>query len=86
MNVEGVTDRLHRLVLAWDYDNLWHRHEADKGVYDKLAHVPKTFDSIEVRVSWGTWHAGGMHAYPTFSQPVPSPTPVVLRAALQAHT
>jgi len=65
MDVQGCTDRLHKLVLAWDYDSLWHRADEGKGVYDNLCKVPNTFDSIEVGAAFWLLRFGcrmGLHA------------------------
>ena len=50
MDYNAAVNRLHEIVLAWDYFRLWDRQAAGKGVYDSLRHVPDTFDSIDV--SW----------------------------------
>ncbi|KAI8466872.1 MAG: AAA domain-containing protein [Monoraphidium minutum] len=47
MDASGATNRLHEIVLAWDYFRLWARQEQGLGVFDSLKAVPDTFDSIE---------------------------------------
>ncbi|KIY92845.1 hypothetical protein MNEG_15119 [Monoraphidium neglectum] len=47
MDVSGATNRLHQILLTWDYFRLWDRQEQGLGVYDSLRAVPDTFDSIQ---------------------------------------
>lgn len=74
MDVQAVIDRFHRIILAWDYENLWHRAEAGDGVYDNLENVPDTFQNIEVRALSGGAAGGGR------CQPPIRSTPCMLRA------
>jgi hypothetical protein len=48
MDVASVTNRFHRIILAWDYFGLRDRSEEGKGVYDELQSVPNTFESMQV--------------------------------------
>ncbi|GFR51044.1 hypothetical protein Agub_g13208, partial [Astrephomene gubernaculifera] len=39
--------QLHKILLSWDYFELWKRCEAGGGVYEELKPVPQTFASIK---------------------------------------
>eukprot|EP00775_Hariotina_reticulata_P010999 gene10999-11153_t len=47
MDVPGVVQRFHRILLSWDYFALCQRANDGKGVYDTLRPVPTTFSSIQ---------------------------------------
>jgi senataxin len=48
MDVPGVTNRFHRLILSWDYFDLCERAEEGSGVYESLRRVPSSFKDIHV--------------------------------------
>ncbi len=41
--------KLHKILLSWDYFDLWKKCEAGGGVHDELKPVPQTFSTVEVR-------------------------------------
>lgn len=43
--------QLHKLILAWDYFDLWKRCESGGGVFEELKSVPQTFSSVKVRAA-----------------------------------
>eukprot|EP00803_Ostreobium_quekettii_P007947 evm.model.scf_520.6 EVM.evm.TU.scf_520.6 scf_520:61854-71225(+) len=45
MDIAAAKARLHRLVLSWDYFELWDKREG--GLVNDLKPVPDTFDSVE---------------------------------------
>lgn len=57
----GATQRLHRIMLAWDYWEVNEKLEESGGVFDKLRAVPSSFSSMKVRP--GT-HAAAVHGHP----------------------
>jgi hypothetical protein len=59
MDASGAVNRLHQIILGWDYFKLWDRQEAGLGVYDTLRAVPDTFKDIDVSGSLGAAAGGG---------------------------
>ncbi|GIL49937.1 hypothetical protein Vafri_6246 [Volvox africanus] len=43
----GSQQQLHKILLAWDYFDLWRRCESGGGVFEDLKDVPKTFSSFK---------------------------------------
>lgn len=56
----GATQRLHRIMLAWDYWEVNEKLEESGGVFDKLRAVPSSFSSMKVRPGI---HAATVHGY-----------------------
>ena len=44
----GATQRLHKILLSWDYWEVNEKLEDIGGVFDKLREVPQTFTSMKV--------------------------------------
>lgn len=40
--------KLHKILLSWDYFDLWKKCEEGGGVHDELKPVPQTFNTVEV--------------------------------------
>ncbi len=40
--------QLHKILLSWDYFDLWRRCEGGGGVFEELKKVPQTFSSFKV--------------------------------------